>query len=106
VILNIECKDNLPPFCLKDATRLKRTIFGDGDDEGHFRQINKRRNYLLKNVQKIADGLHWPIDSQNLPRVVTIYLTRDTFWWTRFPPIDTGVTFLQCTQLFMFIEKL
>jgi hypothetical protein len=107
VVLNIECKDNLPPFCLKDATRLKRMIFGEGDgDEGHFRQINKRKDYLSRNIQKIADGLHWPVDSNHLPKVETIYLTRDTFWWTRFPPIDTGVTFLQSTQLSMFIESL
>ena len=107
VVLNIECKDNLPPFCLKDATRLKRTIFGEGDgDEGHFRKINKRKDYLLRNIRKIAESLHWPIDSNHLPKVETIYLTRDTFWWTRFPPIDTGVTFLQSTQLSMFIESL
>ncbi len=106
VVLNIECKDNLPPHCLKDTMRLKRKIFGDGGDEGHFRQINKRKDYLLENVQKIADGLHWPIDSQNLPRVETIYLTRDTFWWTRFPPVNTDVTFLKITQLSAFIEKL
>lgn len=106
VILNIECKDNLSPHCLKDATRLKRTIFGDGDGEGHFRQINKRKDYLLKNVHKIAESLHWPIDSSNIPKVETIYLTRDTFWWTRFPPKVTGVTFLQCTQLSMYLEKI
>lgn len=106
VILNIECKDNLPPFCLKDATRLKRKIFGDGGDEGQFRQINKRKDYLLGNTQKIADGLHWQIDSHDLPRVENIYLTRDAFWWTRFPPKDTEVKFLQCTQLALFIESL
>ena len=107
VVFYIECKDNLPPFCLKDATRLKRTIFGEGDgDEGHFRQINKRKDYLSGNIKKIAESLHWPVDSNHLPKVETIYLTRDTFWWTRFPPIETGVTFLQSAQLSIFIEKL
>jgi hypothetical protein len=107
VVFNIECKDNLPPFCLKDATRLKRTIFGEGDgDKGHFRQINKRKDYLLRNIKKIAESLHWPVDFNHLPKVETIYLTRDTFWWTRFPPIETGVTFLQSAQLSTFIQKL
>ncbi|MFH2075400.1 MAG: hypothetical protein ABIJ57_08655, partial [Pseudomonadota bacterium] len=69
-------------------------------------QINKRKDYLLRNIQKIAEGLHWPVDSNHLPKVETIYLTRDTFWWTRFPPIETEVTFLQSAQLSMFIEKL
>jgi hypothetical protein len=106
-ILNIECKDILPPFCLKDATRLKRKIFGeDMADEGHFKQINKRLNYLLENIERIADGLKWPIDPSNLPRVVTIYLTRETYWWTRFPPRDTNVIFLQSNQLMSFIIDL
>ena len=106
VVLNIECKDNLPPFCLKDATRLRRKIFGEADDEGHFKHINKRKEYLLRNIQKIANGLNWPIDSNNLPKIETIYLTRNTYWWTRFPPLDTKVTFLQSVQLSIFIENL
>ncbi len=107
VVINIECKDNLPPFCLKDATRLRRKIFGDGKGyEGHFKYINRRKDYLLANVKKVADGLRWPVDSKNLPRIVTIYLTRNTYWWTRFPPYDTGATFLKISQLSNFIERL
>jgi hypothetical protein len=107
VVLNIECKDNLPPFCLKDAIRLKRRIFGEGnEDEGQFKQINRRKDYLSGNIHKIANGLNWPIDVRNPPRIVTIYLTRNTYWWTRFPPKDTDVEFLQTVQLSTFIEKL
>jgi hypothetical protein len=104
IILNIECKDNLPPYCLKDATRLKRKIFGKGNgDEGHFNQINKRKYYLEGNIQKICRGLNWPIDSDNLPKIITIYLTRNTYWWTRFPPKDQDVTFLTAVQLSNFL---
>jgi hypothetical protein len=106
IILNIECKDNLPPYCLKDATRLKRKIFGEGNgDEGQFNQINKRKNYLGENLQKIITGLKWPFDYSNLPKIVTIYLTRNTYWWTRFPPTNEDIVFLRAVQLSNFIDS-
>jgi len=106
-VLNIECKDILPAFCLKDAKRLRETIFGkENKDEGHFRQINKRRDYLLLHLLKIAQALKWPIDVNNLPKIVTIYLTRMTYWWTKFPPKDFKTVFLRVDMLSKFIEDL
>ena len=107
IALNIECKDILPAFCPKDAKRLRETIFGkDSKDEGHFRQINKRRDYLLLHLLGIAQSLKWPVDVNNLPKIVTIYLTRMTYWWTKFPPKDVKTIFLQVDILSKFIEDL
>jgi len=107
IVLNIECKDILPAFCPKDAKRLRETIFGkDNNDEGHFRQINKRRDYLSLLLLEIAQALKWPIDVNNLPKIVTIYLTRITYWWTKFPPKDAKTIFLQVDILSKFIEDL
>ena len=107
IVLNIECKDILPAFCPKDAKRLRETIFGkENKDEGHFRQINKRRDYLSLLLLEIAQALKWPIDVNNLPKIVTIYLTRITYWWTKFPPKDAKTIFLQVDILSKFIEDL
>jgi len=107
VILNIECKDILPPYCPKDAKTLQETIFGkDNNEKGHFRQINKRRDYLLLHLLEIAKALEWPVDVNNLPKIVTIYLTRMTYWWTKFPPKDVKTIFLQVDMLSKFIEYL
>ena len=107
IVLNIECKDILPPYCLKDATRLRRKIFGNNsEDEGHFKQIKKRQDYLSENLLSIACILKWPIDFNNPPKIITIYLTRLTYWWTRFPPKDVDTVFLQVDQLSEFIEDL
>jgi len=57
IVFNVECKDILPVFCLKDAKRLREKIFGkDTEDEGHFRQINKRQAYLSDHLLEIAQA--------------------------------------------------
>ena len=107
IVINIECKDILPPFCLKDAKRLRETIFGvEGKDEGHFRQIRKRQDYLLKNLLVVARILNWPIDPNDLPEIINIYLTRTKYWWTRFPPKNVNTVFLQVQHLNSFIASL
>ena len=107
IILNIECKDILPAYCPKDAKTLQETIFGkDNKDEGHFRQINKRRDYLSLHLLEITQTLKWPIDINNLPKIITIYLTRTTYWWTKFPPRDVKTVFLRIDMLSKFIEDL
>jgi hypothetical protein len=107
VILNIECKDILPAFCLKDAKRLREKIFGrPGKDLGHFEQIEKRQSYLTEQVLSIAKDLSWPINVEAAPKIITIYLTRLTYWWTRFPPREVSALFLRVDMLAKFIEEL
>ena len=107
VVLNIECKDILPVFCLKDLKRLREKIFGrEGKDEGHFSQINKREAYLSKDFIKIAKALKWPIDVNNLPKIISIYLTSKIYWWTKFPPKEVKAVFLQIDMLSNFIKDL
>lgn len=107
ITFNIECKDILPVYCPKDAKRLRETIFRkDSKDEGHFRQINKRRDYLSLHLLGMAQALKWPIDVNNLPKIITIYLTRITYWWTKFPPKDVKTVFLRVDMLSKFIEDL
>jgi hypothetical protein len=107
IVLNIECKDILPPFCQKDAKTLRETIFGEGDkDQGHFKQINKRRVYLSDNFLEIAKTLNWPIELSKLPEIVTLYVTRMTYWWTKFPPYEIDAVFQRVDLLSKFIEGL
>jgi len=76
VIFNIECKDILPPYCLKDAKRLREKIFGrPGKDRGHFEKIERRQSYLLEHVLSISKDLFWPVSVDAIPKIITIYLT-------------------------------
>jgi len=107
VILNIECKDILPPYCLKDAKRLREKIFGrPGKNQGHFEQINKRQDYLEKNILDIAAALEWPVDPNNPPKIICIYLSRRVYWWTNYPPEKINAVFLRIDLLADFIQNL
>lgn len=74
--------------------------------QGHFEQIEKRQRYLSEQVLSIAKTLAWPISVDTLPKIVTIYLTRLTYWWTRFPPREVSALFLRVDMLAKFIEEL
>lgn len=107
VIFNVECKDILPVHCLKDAKRLRETIFGqEGKDKGHFTQIDKREEYLTAHISDIAVALDWPVNASRLPEIITIYLSRRTYWWTHFPPREVHAKFLQIDLFSDFIEHI
>ena len=107
IVFNIECKDILPVHCLKDAKRLREKIFGrPGKDEGHFGQINKRKDYLAEHIFDIGTALEWPMDSKNPPEIITIYLSRRSYWWTSFPPEEIEAVFLRIDLLSDFIRNL
>ena len=106
-VFSIECKNMLPVFCLKDAKRLREKIFGvPGKDEGHFRQIEKRQQYLLDHWAAIAKALRWPLSSAEPPKILSLYVTPITYWWTRFPPREVDTTFLRVEMLSKFIQDL
>ena len=107
IVLCIECKDILQPYCLKDARRLREKIFGrPGKTQGHFEQINKRIEYLKKHIIDICTALEWPVDNQNPPKILSVYLSRRTFWWTHFPPEKIETEFVRIDLLSDFINDL
>jgi hypothetical protein len=107
LIFNVECKDILPVHCLKDAKRLREKIFGQpGKDKGHFTQIEKRAEYLSAHIFDIARALDWPVNPGRLPEIVTIYLSRRSYWWTYFPPYEVTAKFLQIDLFSDFIEHI
>ncbi len=107
VIFNVECKDILPVHCLKDAKRLREKIFGQpGKDKGHFTQIGKREQYLSTHISDIANALDWPTNTDQPPRIITVYLSRRSYWWTHFPPYNVTAKFLRIDLLSDFIEHI
>lgn len=106
-ILNIECKNLLPVYCLKDAKSLRETIFGEpGKDEGHFAQIDKRRVYLEQNWKRVAEVLKWPIKAESGIKIESLYVTPITYWWTRFPPRPVKTAFVRLSMLAQYCRDL
>jgi hypothetical protein len=105
LLLNIECKDILPVFCLKDAKRLREKIFGrEGKNDGHISPINRRQTYLSSNYRSIIQSLGWPSEGIDSLEIIPVYLTRMSYWWTRFPPIETDIKFVELSMLSGFVE--
>ncbi|MBI5954565.1 MAG: hypothetical protein HY865_23155 [Chloroflexi bacterium] len=107
IILNVECKEIARAYCAKDAKRLREKIFGRPDREiGYLGRVEIREAYLKENCRKIADLLKWPVNPENLPNVLSIFVSREMYWWTMFPTRQTSVVFKRIDLLSQFLEEL
>lgn len=110
VLITIESKIIDPAFCMKDTRRLRDMIFGrekrDGSlKEGYLHKVEKRHNYLKANVADFIDRLGWGRPT-NPPRVVSLFVTQRSYWWTRFPTTTTEVQFVESRLLDDFLRDL
>lgn len=97
---SVECKYNQPPFCLKDARRLRERIFGIDNDRGQFGKIEKRRAFLHERYDQLRALLGWPVSSGNHePMFTEVYVSRDIYWWMRNPPYDVPSNFVRIDGL-------
>lgn len=96
----VECKYNQPPFCLKDARRLRERIFGQGENHGQFLKIERRQEFLAKNAQRLRELLQWP-DSQSgaFAQFRDVYVCREISWWLKHPPYDIRTDFVRVDAL-------
>ena len=107
LLLNIEDKDILPPFCLKDAKTIREEIFGRCNrNEGYLRKVERRALHLSQHVQRISDIFGWKVNSKELPAVISIFVSRHSYWWTKFPPRSTNVHFVRIDLLDDFLRDL
>lgn len=97
--LNIECKYNQPPFCLKDARRLRERIFGPWDGRWHMQKIERRRVYLAQNVERVRHLLQWPKGQAGEPKFREAYVCRDIYWSMRHPPYAVSSEFVRIDGL-------
>src|SRR3972149_2080757 len=109
ILLNIECKDIIGAFCLKDAKRIRDRIFRLEQEKGrkvknpgNLLKVEKREVWLGKNIPTFVKVLKWPI--KNNPKIISVYITRTDYWWTKFPPRPTTVKFMRIDFLEKFIK--
>jgi hypothetical protein len=110
ILLNIESKIIDPAFCNKDLQRIARYIFGrnksDGSfEEGYLHMVLKREAFLLEeNGRKFAEK-HWGALPAK-PKVVSIFVTQTSYWWTKYPVLESNVHFVELLLLEDFIKHL
>lgn len=97
--LSIECKYNQPPFCLKDARRLRERIFGPWDGRWHMQKIERRRVYLAQNIERVRQLLRWPQGQAAEPKYREAYVCRDIYWSMRHPPYAVSSEFVRIDAL-------
>lgn len=103
LVLNIECKDYYDVFCLKDASRLVRTIYGETGKTGDIHKLIKRTNYLNEHLLSIAKKLLWKVDGINIPEIRSVFLTRNYPIWEVASPVKESV---KCLGLEIFSDYL
>lgn len=103
IILNIECKDILQVFCLKDAKRQREKIFGVRNDRRYIGRIELRGKYLAENTEKIMNFLKWPFNRTNIPKIISIFVSRYLYWWAVNPPYETNIKFTRIDSLNDFL---
>lgn len=98
--LAVECKYNQPPYCLKDARRLRDRIFGADTDRGQFMKIERRRAFLFEHLDHLRQLLAWPPPlGDSTPTVKDIYVSRDIYWWMVNPPYAVPTEFVRIDAL-------
>ncbi|PTQ87246.1 hypothetical protein [Nitrosomonas ureae] len=98
--LVMECKYNQPPFCLKDARRLRERIFGTDKDKGQFAKIEGRRAFLVSHTDQLRTLLDWPAPMcAEPPSFTEVYVSRDIYWWMRNPPYEVPSQFVRIDAL-------
>ncbi|AKE12424.1 hypothetical protein [Serratia liquefaciens] len=104
--LNIECKYNQPYYCIKDMRRLREKIFGRGDKRGQIGKIEKRINFLAENDNSLRTLLNWsePTVHHDV-KFINLYISRQIYWWLRYPPYDTDINFVQVDALEAWLQE-
>lgn len=97
--LTAECKYNQPAYCLKDMRRLRDRIFGRGNNSGQLGKIEKRRNFLVHNMDTLRSLLGWPEPAEKPLLVTELYVSKDMHFWLRFPPYEVPTYFVQIDTL-------
>lgn len=107
IILNIECKEISPAFCAKDSKRIKEKIFGRFEKEkGYLVKVENREDYLRKNIERIFRVMGFPSIPPDTVQIVSLFVSRDLYWWMKNPVRPTNVVFLRTDLLAGYIDQL
>lgn len=109
LLLNIESKVIDQAYANKDIKRISEKIFGRTTSKGEFekgyvQRVEAREEFLKVSGKPLAESI-WGRVAEDV-RVVSIFVTPNSFWWTKFPPVKTDVNFVELSLLEDFIRSL
>jgi hypothetical protein len=90
---------------------MQRKVFVDETREdgstrkSYIKRVEERADFLKYNGKSLMDKIGW-VDSKKDFNVVSIFVTKMGFWWTKHSPIETDVNFVETRLLDDFINNL
>jgi hypothetical protein len=108
LLLNIESKVIDQAYTNKDIKRVSEKIFGRTTSKGKFekgyvQRVEAREEFLKVSGKPLAESI-WGKVAEDV-RVVSIFVTPNSVWWTKFPPVETDVNFVELSLLEDFIRS-
>lgn len=102
IILNIESKTIDQVYCNKDLKTLSETIFGKKRSDGSFKKgylqrVIERDEFLKDKGKDLAEKFWGTLPDK--PRVISIFVTQTSYWWTKYPLIESDVHFVELALL-------
>ena len=82
-------------------------IFGKDelDTNSHISKVRGRYNFLLTDYDRIRKSLNWPQPLKNKKIEITnLYISKNTYWWFRYPPYDVDLNFVQIDFLDQWLK--
>lgn len=106
-VLFAECKYNQTAHSIKDSRRLRDRIFGasETDRNGQYSRIRGRREFLVKNRERMLELLKWPQPEQVPPRDVEVYVSRELHYWMVHPPYEVPAKFIRVDALDAWVKN-
>lgn len=103
ILLNIESKIIDLPHSYKDSGRVQRKIFGETRKDGTFKKgylqrVEGRADYLKTKGEDLIKRLGWQVLALG-PKVISVFVTKMGFWWTKHSPVETEVRFIETRLL-------
>jgi len=107
IVLNIECKYFLKPYCLKDSKRLIENIFKKDKktNKSSIDRVLTREKYLIENLEKVFNALKWTFPLEK-PQVFSIYVLKDDELFNIVLENSNSIQFLNLTNLNNYIEQI
>ncbi|MTI67517.1 MAG: SEC-C domain-containing protein [Firmicutes bacterium] len=108
LVFNIECKYIKNSYCMKDSKRDMEKIFYGKNRNGksYVSKVEKRHRYLEDNLDQLIENLNIKFVNPDEIKLISVFLTINPLFWTKYPPIETVVKFIDINELDSFIKQI
>lgn len=94
----VECKYNKPPFCIKDARRIREEIFGE-TPKSQLVKTARRHAFLEAHAARLLKLLNWPVGAAVEIQIEDMYVCPRIFQFMRQTPRPVPTKFVRLGKL-------